>query len=178
MINYNLTEIKEQIKKIALEILEAEKERTYLADDMKELKLEIQMYAPKKLVGKILKVYFRKGFSDRDMEEYTEVCDRLGMPFGFEQYLPSSNIYDETEEGKECRAKLLAVLGRYDMLAMQKKELSDQIKELYARAKNKGISVPLLKKLVDFVLHPDKLRAYHEDTPLLEAYTEVIPEIE
>ena len=41
-----------------------------------------------------------------------------------------------------------------------------------------GISVPLLKKLVDFVLHPDKLRAYHEDTPLLEAYVEVIPDIE
>lgn len=177
MIDYNLTVVKDKLKNIALQILEHERDKIGIREDMVDIKKEMGAWLPKSLISKVLKVYLRKGgIKDNDLEEYQLACDILGMSYNCDQYMPGD--VSLSEDQKEKRAKVIAICQRYSILQDEMNEHSVEIRDLYAQAKNCGISVPLLKKLVDFVLHPDKLRAYHDDTPLLEAYVEVIPDIE
>lgn len=177
MTDYNLTLIKEKVKEIALQILEHEKEKIGIKVDMSDLKKELGAYLPKSMIMKILNVYLQKGgIKDSDLEEYQMACRILGLPYNCDHYVPQDVTL--TEEQKQKRSKVVSICQRYDNLRNEMNDHSVEIRNLYAIAKNSGISVPLLKKLVDFVLHPDKLRAYHDDTPLLEAYVEVIPDIE
>lgn len=172
----NITILKEHIRRLAGCILEREKERAELKEDMKELRLQLSYVMPKNLVNKAIKVWFYKGCVKKDdVDEYQQVCDLLHLPYTCDIYQPSDTDFSDTE--KEVRSKATPILQRYSTLEQDYAELSDDIKDYYAEAKGLGISVPLLKKLVDFVLHPDKLLNYREDTPLLEVYTEVIPEI-
>lgn len=177
MTDYNLTPIKEKVKELALQILEHEKEKIGIKVDMSDLKKELGAYLPKSMIMKILNVYLQKGgIKDSDLEEYQMACRILGLPYNCDHYVPQDVTL--TEEQKQKRSKVVSICQRYDNLRNEMNDHSVEIRNLYAIAKNSGISVPLLKKLVDFVLHPDKLRAYHDDTPLLEAYVEVIPDIE
>lgn len=177
MTEYNLTLLKDQLKTIALEILDYERERKGVKEDMVDLKTEMQGFVPKHLIPKIIKVYFQKsGVKPADIDEYKQVCNVLGLSYICGWYQPGDKELEP--EQKEYRDKVISIMKRYETLQDECNELSVNIRNCYAKAKAMGISVPLLKKLVDFVLHPDKLRAYHEDTPLLEAYVEVIPDIE
>lgn len=177
MIDYNLTVVKDKIKELALSILEHERDKIGLRTDMADLKRELGAFLPKSMIMKVLNVYLQKGgIKDSDLEEYQMACRILGFGYNCERFIPEDGQL--TEEQKSKRAKIVSICSRYDSLRNEMNEHSVEIRALYAMARNSGISVPLLKKLVDFVLHPDKLRAYHEDTPLLEAYVEVIPDIE
>lgn len=176
----NLTLLKDKIKEIALQILEIERERISIKLDMVDIKKELHCQMPKSMVPKAIKVFLGKGrLDDNAVLEYQAICDMLNIPCTFGYMDPDTSHYDMTDpQIKARRDRIVGILQRYQNLQNECNEYSVQIRDLYARAKNCGISVPLLKKLVDFVLHPDKLRQYEEDTPLLEAYTEVIPEIE
>lgn len=177
MIDYNLTVVKDRLKQIALEILDHEKNKIAIRADMADLKAELGNFLPKHLIQKVLNVYFSKGcVKDADQEEYQNACLILGRAYNCGKYVPDNVTL--TDEQKEKRSKILSICERYDALKNEANESSVQIRDCYARARSVGISVPLLKKLVDFVLHPDKLVAYRDDTPLLEAYVEVIPDIE
>lgn len=173
----NLTLLKDKLKEIAIQILEIEKERIGLKEDMVDIKKELSCLMPKSFVAKSIKVFMGKGrMDDADIEEYRKVCSFLNIPYTCGVIQPEEIEMDE--KTKDRKRQVLDTLKRYQELQNEHNEYSVQIRDLYARAKNSGISVPLLKKLVDFVLHPDKLVEYHENTPLLEAYTEVIPDIE
>lgn len=176
----NLTLLKDKIKEIATQILEIERERISIKEDMVDVKKELHCQMPKRMVSKAIKVFLKKSYLDQDaIDEYQAVCDMLNLPCTFGFMKPDETHYDMNDpQVKARRDRIVGILQRYQELQNEHNEFSVQIRDLYARAKNSGISVPLLKKLVDFVLHPDKLRQYEEDTPLLEAYTEVIPEIE
>lgn len=177
MIDYNLTVVKDKLKEIALQILEHERDKTGIREDMSDIKKEMGAFLPKSLIMKVLNVYLQKGgIKDSDLEEYQMACRILGFGYNCQRFIPEDGQLTEEQKGK--RAKIVSICNRYDSLRNELNEHSVEIRGLYAQAKNCGISVPLLKKLVDFVLHPDKLRAYHDDTPLLEAYVEVIPDIE
>lgn len=176
----NLTLLKDKLKEIAIQILEIERERKGIKEDMADIKQELNTWMPKSYVPKAIKVYLGKGKLDEEaVDEYEQVCTMLNMTYTCGFLMPDESKFEASDpQVKAKREKIIGVLQRYETLYHECNECSVQIRDLYAQAKNSGISVPLLKKLVDFVLHPDKLREYHEDTPLLEAYTEVIPEIE
>lgn len=173
----NLTLLKDHLKTIAIEILEHERDKKGVREDMVDLKAELKGVLPKGLIPKVIKVYLQKGgIKDVDLEEYQQACRVLGIGYNCEKYIPSE--VELTAEQKEIRKRVISICERYSCLNDEANQLSVDIRDCYAKARAIGISVPLLKKLVDFVLHPDKLRAYHDDTPLLEAYVEVIPDIE
>lgn len=176
----NITLLKDKIKEIAGEILEIEKERQSLKLDMLDVRIELNCQMSKSMSAKAIKLWLGKGKLDDDaVAEYQALCSFLNLRCNFNYMEAEEGRYDMTDpKMKERKDKIISILQRYQNLHDEHNECSVQIRDLYARAKNSGISVPLLKKLVDFVLHPDKLRAYQEDTPLLEVYTEVIPEIE
>lgn len=176
----NITLLKDKIKEIAIEILEIEKERQGLKLDMRDLRIELNCQMSKSMSAKAIKLWLGKGsLTAEAVEEYQALCSMLGLSCTFNYMNPEKERYDMKDPVvKERHDKIVSILQRYQNLHDEHNECSVQIRDLYAKAKNCGISVPLLKKLVDFVLHPDKLRAYQEDTPLLEVYTEVIPEIE
>lgn len=176
----NITLLKDKLKEIALQILEIERERISVKEDLSDLKKELNCLLPKSQISKAIKVWLGKGkLNETDIDDYRQLCTMLNTSYTCGMIVPDNTQSENLEPGvKEHREKVISVLKRYENIYNEGNELSVQIRNLYAVAKNSGISVPLLKKLVDFVLHPDKLRAYHEDTPLLEVYTEVIPEIE
>ena len=144
---------------------------------MKDVKTELRAILPKGWAEKAIKIYLSKGMKQEEVDTYQQLCDLLGIGFVCDTYMPVLGK-EETPELVEKRKKILDILNRYRNLKAELDDLTAHVLQEYAIAKAKDISVPLLKKLVDFVLNPDKLRAYQEDTPLLEAYTEVIPEIE
>lgn len=172
----NLTLLKEAIIQSGRNILEIERERIGLREDMKDVKTELRALLPKGWAEKAIKVYLQKGMSREDADTYSQLCELMGFSYACDFYQPSNK--ELSPELEEKRKKLLGILGRYQNLKAELDDLTVQVRQEYAIAKTKDISVPLLKKLIDFVLHPDKLRLYREDTPLLETYTEVIPEIE
>ena len=172
----NLTLLKDKLKEIAIQILEIERERISLKEDMVDIKKELSCLMPKSYVPKAIRVFMGKGLmSSDDIAEYRQVCTMLNTSYTCGVIQPEEVEMDE--KTKERKRQIIDTLKRYQELQNEHNEYSVQIRDLYARAKNSEISVPLLKKLVDFVLHPDKLVEYHENTPLLEAYTEVIPDI-
>ena len=174
----NITLLKDKIKEIALQILEIEKERISIKEDMVDIKKELGCLMPKSYTAKAIKVWLGKGrLDDQAQEEYRNICDFLGVTYTCGLIQPDENHYPKDDKTNERKRRVTDTLTRYKNLQDECNEFSVQIRDLYARAKNSGISVPLLKKLVDFVIHPDNLLAYREDTPLLEVYTEVIPEI-
>lgn len=173
----NITLLKEAIIERGKAILEIERERIGLREDMKDIKTELRVVLPKGWAEKAIKIYLNKGMKQEEADTYQQLCDLLGIGFVCGTYMPTLG-QEETPELAEKKKKILDILKRYQVLKSELDDLTVQVRQEYAIAKTKDISVPLLKKLVDFVLNPDKLRAYHEDTPLLETYTEVIPEIE
>lgn len=174
----NITILKDKLKDYALQILEIEKERIDTKADMADIKKELGCLMPKSYIAKTIKVWLGKGRLDEQaQDEYRDICDFLGVAYTCGLIQPNSERYANDEKTSERKRRVIDTLNRYKNLQDEHNEYSVQIRDLYARAKNSGISVPLLKKLVDFVLHPDKLSAYREDTPLLEVYTEVIPDI-
>lgn len=175
----NITLLKDKIREIARQILEIEEERDGLKEDMRDLRIEMNCVLPKSYIPKAIKLWLEKNRIDNEkISEYQSLCSLLNLCCAYGYMQPEEGRYDVNDpEVKKRRDRIVSILQRYENLHNEHNELSVQIRDLYARAKNAGISVPLLKKLVDFVRHPDKLEAYHEDTPLLEVYTEVIPEI-
>lgn len=176
----NITLLKDKIKEIASQILEIERERQGLKLDMRDIKIELNCQMSKSMSAKAIKLWLGKGkLDDEAVAEYQALCSMLGLSCNFNYMKPEDGRYNmDDPQVKARRDKIVNILQRYENLHNEHNEYSVQIRDLYAKAKNCGISVPLLKKLVDFVLHPDKLREYQEDTPLLEVYTEVIPDIE
>ena len=172
----NLTLVKDAIIQSGRNILEIEKERIGLREDMKDIKAELRAFLPKGWTEKAIKVFLNKGMKQSEADDFMQICDFLGIGYVCGTYIPSET--EETPELAERKKQVKSKLERYQNLKHELDDLTVQVRQEYAIAKTKGISVPLLKKLVDFVLNPDKLRLYHENTPLLEAYTEVIPEIE
>lgn len=173
----NITLLKEAIIERGRAILEIERERIGLREDMRDIKAELRVLLPKGWAEKAIKIYLNKGMKQEEADTYQQLCDLLGIGFVCGTYMP--NVKEDTEPAvAEKKKKILDILKRYHNLKAELDDLTAHVRQEYAIAKAKDISVPLLKKLVDFVLNPDKLKAYHEDTPLLETYTEVIPEIE
>lgn len=174
----NITVLKDRLKDIALQILEIERERIDCKSDMSDIKKELNCLMPKSYVPKAIKVYMGKGrLDDEDLQEYQDVCDFLDLSYTCGVVQPNKDRYADDEKTKDRKRRVLDTLQRYKTLQDECNEYAVQIRDLYARARSCNISVPLLKKLVDFVLHPDKLEAYNNDTPLLEVYTEVIPDL-
>lgn len=161
-------------KDIAKEILNLEKERSYIKEDMEQIKEDLAQSLPKASVNKVLKIRFGKSMTEKDRKEYKRLCDLLGFSFTCSEYVGVNSDIIETENVKSIKRQL----NSYECLINQYNEQTDQIKDVYTQAKNKGISVPLLKKVIDFCLHPDKLKAFNEDSPLLESYMKMIPDID
>ena len=118
------------------------------------------------------KIYLK----EEEIDDYTLACQMLGMSFPCSMYMPSA--VEMTPEMEAQRKRLFNLLERYKNLQAEHNEFSVQIRNQYAVAKNKGISVPMLKKAVDFCIHPDKLRAYYDSNPLLESYVQVVEEMD
>lgn len=167
---------KDVLKDMLRELVVIEKERQALKEDMADLKVEFGALVNKKLVSKVLKVALGKGLKEYEIDDYTLVCQMLGLSFPCSVYMPTE--VEMTPEMKEQRKRLFSLIERYKNLQDEHNEYSVQIRNQYAVAKAKGISVPMLKKAVDFCVHPDKLRAYYDTNPLLESYVQVVEEIE
>ena len=166
---------KDVLKDILRELILIEKDRQAVKEDMADLKLEFGTLVNKKMVSKILKVGLRKGLKEYEVDEYILACQMLGVSFPCNVYVPKD--VDLTEEMREHRKRLNSLIERYKNLQDEHNEFSVQIRNQYAIAKAKGISVPMLKKAVDFCLHPDKLREYYDNNPLLESYVNVVEEM-
>lgn len=164
----------ERLKPIIRDILLAEQEKATIEEDIKYKKNQMKPYLPQGGVNKAIKVYMMKGFDNVDILDYREISCLLGIPFACEVYQPT----EEIPEGlKQNREEITNILSAYATLAEEKRDLQEQISDLYKRAKILGVSVPLLKKAVDFCLHPDKLEAFREDCPLLESYVDISREL-
>jgi uncharacterized protein (UPF0335 family) len=167
---------KDVLKDILRQLVLIEKDRQGLKEDMADLKMEFGTLVNKKLVGKILKVALNKGLKEYEIDDYMLACQMLGKSFPCGVYMPTD--VEMTPEMSDQRKKLLSLVERYKNLQDEHNELSVQIRNKYAEAKAKGISVPMLKKAVDFCVHPDKLREYYDSNPLLESYVQVVEEID
>ena len=167
---------KDVLRDMLRELVLIEKDRQGVKEDMAELKLEFGSIVNKKLVSKILKVGLGKGLKKDEIDDYTFVCQMLGVSFPCNMYVPQEA--EMTEEMKTQRKRLFSLIERYKNLQDEHNEFSVQIRNQYAVAKAKGISVPMLKKAVDFCIHPDKLRAYYDNNPLLESYVNVVEEMD
>lgn len=167
---------KDVLKDMLRELVLIEKDRQGVKEDMADLKMEFGAIVNKKMVSKILKVGLNKGLKEYEIDDYMLACQMLGMSFPCGVYMPQ-NI-EMTPEMAEQRKRLLNLVERYKNLQAEHNEFSVQIRNQYAVAKAKGISVPMLKKAVDFCIHPDKLRAYYDSNPLLESYVQVVEEMD
>lgn len=161
-------------KEIAKEILNLEKERSYIKEDMEQIKEDMLQYLPKSSISKVIKIRFGKSMTEKDRKEYKRLCNLLGLSFTCAEYVGVNSDLEDNE----VVSNIKRLLNSYGNLIEQYNEQVDQIKDVYTQAKNKGISVPLLKKVIDFCLHPDKLKAFNEDSPLLESYMKMIPDID
>lgn len=167
---------KDVLRDMLRELVLIEKDRQGVKEDMADLKQEFGSIVNKKMVSKILKVGLNKGLKEEEIDDYTLACQMLGMSFPCSMYMPSA--VEMTPEMEAQRKRLFNLLERYKNLQAEHNEYSVQIRNQYAVAKNKGISVPMLKKAVDFCIHPDKLRAYYDSNPLLESYVQVVEEMD
>lgn len=159
---------KEKLKNLMREILAIEQEKGYITADIKQIKSEMVPYFPNKGVAKAIKIYNSKGYDTCDILDYKEIATLLGIPFACEVFQP---IQENLPEGLlENRKNVLSLLQRYNELDQERKDLMEQIRGCYTKAKAMGISVPMLKKAIDFCLHPDKLNSFYEESPLLESY--------
>lgn len=159
---------REKLTSLFREILMITKEKIALGEDMKDLKLEMQSHINKSLVNKAIKVY-QKRFSEQEAKEYAVVCDMLGISYGCGEYQP--------DQSKEKNKALLVCLQRYELLAEEAGELNQQLTAQYNNVKALNISVPVVKKLIDFCIHPDKLKEFYDNNPFLESYIKLIPEL-
>jgi uncharacterized protein (UPF0335 family) len=139
-------------------------------EDIRDIKLEMGSHIDKKLVGKAIKVYMNKTVNPEEVSDYQKVCDMLGISYACNAYMPDQNA--AKNEG------LIEVLKRYEVLAEELKEESSDLNEGYKEYKKLGISVPVIKKFVDFCLHPDKLQEFYDTNPYLESYIKLIPEVD
>lgn len=167
---------KDVLRDMLRELVLIEKDRQGVKEDMSDLKQEFGSIVNKKMVSKILKVGLNKGLKEEEIDDYTLACQMLGMSFPCSMYMPSA--VEMTPEMEAQRKRLFSLLERYKNLQDEHNEYSVQIRNQYAVAKAKGISVPMLKKAVDFCIHPDKLKAYYDSNPLLESYVQVVEEMD
>lgn len=164
---------KDKLKDIMREILMLEKERETIKEDLVRRKEEMCRFFPKNLVGKAIKVFLNKGLTGEQVLDYQTVSDILGIPFACDFYQPNENNNMKSEEKKE----MFEVMKAYENLITERNEVSCEIRDVYCQAKNIGVSVPLLKKAIDFCLHPDKLEIYQESVPLLDTYIDISAEV-
>lgn len=167
---------KDKLKDIMREILSLEKERAAVKEDMVERKRSIQTYLPKGLVNKAIKVYMNKGYDNTTVSDYQLICDMLGIPFACDVYMPSEQ--ELNPEQKKCKEALIEGLKAYENLVTENNTITLDIRNLYIQAKYIGVSIPLMKKAIDFCLHPSKLAEYQEGCPLLETYIDISKDID
>lgn len=156
------------LRSLLSEILEVEKAKMDLLEDQSALKLELgSALTDKKLVKPCMDIAFGKFYKSEVSDRYRLVSNLLGLPAMSEYYMPSDT---QDEQTLDLRKRLNSIIERYRNLEQEKSIYSTNLRDLYAKAKAKGISVPCLKKVVDFCLHPAKLEKYRTNNPLLEAY--------
>jgi hypothetical protein len=138
-------------------------------EDIRDIKVEMGSHIDRKLVGKAIKVYMNQMANHEEVSDYKKVCDMLGISYACDTYMPDQNV--------EKNTGLIEVLKRYAALAEELKEENADLNESYKGFKQLGISVPVVKKFVDFCLHPDKLQEFYDTNPYLESYIKLIPEV-
>lgn len=163
------------IRDMAYGIYDLEKEKVALGEDISQIRSEMAKVLDNKgLVKYVMIIANKKAYKEREIESLNLVSEILGVPVMTENYMP-----DEVTDPKvlEVRKELNNLITRYTHLKDEQAIINSNIRDAYFQVKNKGISVPCMKKLIDFMLHPDKLYNYRNDTPLLEMYVEnVLPE--
>lgn len=155
---------KELLKNILRELVTQEQDKLSIKQDIKDLKWEFNKYIPQKYVSKILQIYL-KGYDPNKAANLEFCSDILGIPAMCEIHQPSGGSY-------ENRDQIMELCKRHRGLREQLELFSDDQKDTYNKAKALGFSVPLLKKAVDLITHPQKLELYFETNPLLESYIE------
>lgn len=167
---------RDRIKDIMREILSLEQERNAVKEDMVELKNEISNHLPKGMFSKALKIYLFKGYTESDVADYQYLADMLETPFACETYQPRALINLSKDQEEDIR-KVKEGFKNYENLLNERNSISCDIRDCYIQAKNIGVSVPLMKKAIDFCLHPDKLQAYQDSIPLLDTYVDISKDV-
>lgn len=168
---------KDRLKDIMREILSLEHERNAVKEDMVDVKNHISSFLPKGMFSKALKVYLEKGYDGQAQADYEYLSDLLGIPFACKMYRPRE-MTDLSEDQKQNIEKVKELFANYDRLLNERNTISCDIRDIYIQAKNIGVSVPLLKKAIDFCLHPSKLEAYQDSIPLLDTYVDISKEVD
>lgn len=166
---------REALKQLLLNIVEIERERQDLRQDQAELKLEMRRYvADSRLIKYLFIVGLQKNYKEQEVDYLNQASLLLGKPAMCELSFPNEVTDPVTLEN---RKNILSIIERWSNLDKEKKFQGNELRGLYAQAKAKGISIPCIKKLVDFCLNPSKLQAYRENNPLLEAYIDATQDV-
>lgn len=164
-----------ELKSLLLKIVECEKEKKSLSLDQAELRTEMKRWVPDhKLIKYIFILGLNKNYTDQEVAYLQQASDLLGLPAMCEWSLP---IDIDDQAILENRKHIFEILQRWRTLNEEKAEYSNNLKDMYTLAKAKGISVPCVKKLVDFCLNPSKLELYRETNPLLESYMDAVEDV-
>ncbi|MET3665936.1 DUF2312 domain-containing protein [Caulobacter sp. 1776] len=87
-----------------------------------------------------------------------------------EEAIPHADVLNSTAQGQ-----LKSIIDRVERLEVEKAEITEQMKEVYAEAKGNGFDVKILKKVVR-IRKQDRAKRQEEDA-IFDLYLSAIGEI-